>query len=152
MQGLDQIVGSSGIDLTSLATRFGLSPEQAKTAIGSLMPAVAGGFRKRAEANDLAPVTDTASNIDQLDTASGNDILGHIFGSKDVSRQVPDHAAGQSGLSTTVMKAMLPIVAAMVAKHVASKETGGGLGGLGGIFGSGGSGRNPLDAILAGLR
>lgn len=167
MQGLDEILGSSGMDLNSLAARFGLSPEQAQSAMGSLVPAVTGGFQQRAQTDSLGPVEDTANNIDQPDTAGGNDILGHIFGSKDVSRQVADHAAGQTGVSSTVLKAMLPIVAAMVAKHLAAQSGGGGLGGalgslLGGAGGTGGGlagglggilgGDNPLASILGGRR
>ena len=173
MQGLDQILGSSGMDVGSLARQFGLNPDQANSALGSLLPAVAGGFQKRADQGGLAPVTDAANGMDQPDTATGNDILGHIFGGKDVSRQVADHAAGQTGLPGTVLKAMLPVVAAMVARHVAAGSAGGapassgdgplggllgsvlggggtagGLGGLGGLLGGG----NPLDAILAGRR
>ncbi len=51
MQVLDEILGSSGIDLGSLAARFGLSPEQAKSAMGSLVPAAAGGFQQRAQSD-----------------------------------------------------------------------------------------------------
>ena len=178
MQGLDQVLGSSGMDLGSLGTRFGLSPEQTNSALGSLMPAVVGGFHKQAEAGDPAGVADAAGAVEQPDTQSGNDILGRIFGNKDVSRQVADHAAAQSGVSSTILKSMLPVVAAMVARHVASNGgvsggslggmlgsvlagggsgagglpgLGGGLGGLGGLLGGHG-GSNPLDAILGGLR
>lgn len=171
MQGLDQILGSSGMDMGAFAAKFGLDPAQANSAMASLVPAIAGGFQKRAEQGSLAPVTDAASGTVQPDTGTGNDILGHIFGGKDVSRQVADHAAGQTGLPSTVLKAMLPVVAAMVAKHVASSTggapSGGDGGGLGGMLGSvlgGGAGGgmgslggllgggNPLDAILAGRR
>ncbi|WP_010188715.1 DUF937 domain-containing protein [Sphingomonas sp. PAMC 26605] len=166
MQGLDEILGSSGTDLGSLAARFGLSPEQAKSAMSSLLPAVAGGFQQHAQGDTLGPVEETANSINQPDTASGNDVLGHIFGGKDVSRQVADHAAGQSGVSSTVLKAMLPIVAAMVAKHLAAQPGGGGIGGvlgsllgagtgagsaaggLGGLFGA----DNPLSSILDRVR
>jgi len=179
MQGLDAILGSSGMDVGALARQFGLDPDQASSALGSLVPAVAGGFQRKADQGDLAPVTQTANTIDQPDTTAGNDILGHIFGNKDVSRQVADHAAGQTGLSSTVLKAMLPVVAAMVAKHVAANADGGaasgnagglggmlgsvlggGAGGMGGGIGGGGlgglgamlGGGNPLDAILSGRR
>lgn len=173
MQGLDQILGSSGLELGGLGAKFGLSPEQTSAAMGSLMPAVVGGFQKKADAGDLDGVQNAAAGIDQPDASAGNDILGHIFGSKDVSRQVADHAAGQSGVSSTVLKAMLPVVAAMVAKHVAGSAGsagggmggglggmlgsvlgggGGGLGGLGGLLGGGAGGDNPLDQILARMR
>jgi hypothetical protein len=105
MDGLNQILGSSGMDVSSLAARFGISPEQANAALGSLMPAVAGGMQKRQKQGTLGPVTDAGASIDQPDTSVGNEILGHLFGSKDVSRQVADHAAGQSGVSSTVLQA-----------------------------------------------
>lgn len=170
MQVLDDILGSSGMDLGSLAARFGLSPEQTRWAMGSLIPAVAAGFQQRAQADSLGSVEETANGIDEPDTAGGNDILGHIFGSKDVSRQVADHVAGQSGVSSTVLKAMLPIVAAMVAKHLAAQSGSGGfggilgslLGGAGGIGNAGGGvadglggllgGDSPLSSILGGSR
>jgi hypothetical protein len=80
MQGLDQVLGSSGMDVSSIAARFGISPDQAQSALGSLMPAVLGGFQKKAETNDVAPATDAVSDGAQPDTDAGNTILGHIFG------------------------------------------------------------------------
>ena len=47
-------------------------------------------------------------------TADGNGILGHVFGSKDVSREVATRAAAQTGISEGVLKSMLPVVAAMM--------------------------------------
>ena len=163
MQAIDQVLGSSGVDVSSLAARFGLDPAQAQSALGSLMPAVLGGFQKKAEANDLAPATDAVGDSGQADTDAGNTVLGHIFGDKDVSRQVADHAAGQTGVSGTVLRAMLPVVAAMVARHLANGTVGdastgdasaGGSGGLGGLLGSvlgGGSSGGGLGGGLGGL-
>lgn len=170
MQNFDQLLGSSGMDVGQLGARFGLTPEQTRSALGALMPAVLGGFHKQVDAGDPNGLADGA-NAAEPNTSAGNDILGQIFGTKDVSRQVADHAAGQSGVSSAVLKAMLPIVAAMVARHFAANGgagAGGGLGnvlasvlgggmpgnsgsagGLGGMFGGNG---NPLDAILNGLR
>jgi hypothetical protein len=162
---MDQILGAGGIDAATLGARFGLTPEQSTAALSSLLPAVAGGFQKRAEAGDLDQVQAVAGASAEPDTATGNQVLGQIFGSKDVSRQVAGHAAGQSGVAPAIMKAMLPVVAAMVAQHFA-RSGGSGGGGLGGMLGSllgGGSGGgafnfpgstgggNPLDDILGGL-
>ncbi|WP_242146990.1 hypothetical protein [Sphingomonas sp. BAUL-RG-20F-R05-02] len=61
---------------------------------------------KRADDDGLVSVTQGAGAIDQPDSAAGTDILGRIFRSKDVSRQVTDHTAGESGVSSTVIKAM----------------------------------------------
>jgi hypothetical protein len=166
MEEIDRVLGTSGTDLGQLAARFGLSPEQTRSALGSLMPAVLGGFHKQVEAGDPTGLA-SGTGAGEPDTAAGNDILGQIFGHKDVSRDVADHAAGQTGVSSDVLKAMLPIVAAMVARHLAANGSPGGGGGLGpvlaSVFGGGapaagglggmfGGGANPLDAILAGLR
>jgi hypothetical protein len=47
----------------------------------------------------------------------GNEILGHIFGSKDTSREVATQASQQSGVDTSILKKLLPIVAGAVAMH-----------------------------------
>ena len=178
MSILDQVLGSSGTDVAGLASRFGLNPDQAQSALSSLMPAVLGGFQKKSETGELAPATDAVTDGAQSDSDAGNGVLGHIFGSKDVSRQVADHASGESGVSSTVIKAMLPVVAAMVARHLAGQRsgnaadpsagaqgglggilgsllggaTGGGMGGLGGLLGGANNSENPLDQILARMR
>ncbi|MCK0100148.1 DUF937 domain-containing protein [Qipengyuania sp. S6317L1] len=75
-------------------------------------------------------------------TQPGNDILGNIFGSKDVSRSVAGEVAGLTGLDEGMLKKMLPILAMAVAGYMA-KQAGAGAGGgqqgggaLGGILGS----------------
>ena len=87
---------------------------------------------------------------DPTPTQPGNDILGNIFGSKDVSRGVAEEAAGSTGLDPALLKRMLPILAmavmGMVMHHGqaaqpgqagAAPSGGGGLlsGALGGIIG-----------------
>jgi hypothetical protein len=56
----------------------------------------------------------------------GNEVLGHIFGSKDKSRDVAAQASQQSGVDTSVLKKLLPIVAGAVAMHYISKRHHGG--------------------------
>jgi hypothetical protein len=56
----------------------------------------------------------------------GNSILGHIFGSKDVSRNVAKSAAQETGLGSTLLKKMLPVVATMVMGTLGKKILGGG--------------------------
>ncbi len=73
----------------------------------------------------------------------GNQILGHIFGSKDKSRDVAAQASEQSGVDTSILKKLLPIVAGAVAMHYMSKR------GHGGAAGEGGGGL--LGSILGAL-
>jgi hypothetical protein len=57
---------------------------------------------------------ESAETLDRPSTmADGNAILGHLLGSKDVSRQVASRASGQTGLGTDLLKRRLPEVAAM---------------------------------------
>ena len=74
-------------------------------------------------------------------TAPGNDILGNIFGSKDVSRSVAGEVASMTGIDEGVLKKMLPILAMAIAGYMAKQATGGqtqasGSNPLGGILGS----------------
>jgi hypothetical protein len=182
--GQDQSSAAApGIDVGGLASQFGLSPDQANAAVGALLPAVLGGIHKTEETGGLGGIADIANGMGapHEDVDSGNSILGQIFGSKDVSRQVATHASQQTGISDTILKAMLPVVAGLVAQQVAKKMGGGVmgglagtvlasmlgggsaaaapagglgdmLGGLAGAFGGGGqAAANPLDSILGGL-
>jgi hypothetical protein len=70
----------------------------------------------------------------------GNQILGHIFGSKNASRDVATQASQQSGVDPSVLKKLLPIVAGAVAMHYMTHRRQGGAAsggsGGGGILGS----------------
>ncbi len=46
--------------------------------------------------------------------ADGNGILSHVFGSKDVSRQVAARASTQTGIDPAILKKMLPLAAALM--------------------------------------
>ncbi len=175
--------GNPQIDVGGLANQFGISPDQANSAVGALLPAILGGLQKTEQGGGLGGLTDIVSGMGapEQDVDSGNSILGQIFGSKDVSRQVASHASAQTGISDTILKAMLPVVAGLVAQQVAKRMGGGVLGGLagavagsmlggsaanaatgggggladilGGLMGGGGqqAASNPLDSILGGL-
>jgi hypothetical protein len=53
------------------------------------------------------------------DVNRGNDVLGQIFGSRDVSRSVARHASTQSGLDPALLKKMLPVLAMLVSGYMA---------------------------------
>lgn len=75
-------------------------------------------------------------------TQPGNDILGNIFGTKDVSRSVAGEVAGITGLDEGLLKKMLPILAMAVVGYMAKQA------GAGGNQGGGGS---PLGGILGSI-
>ncbi len=141
----------------AIARELGVDEGTAQAGAAALLPAILGGFKGQAQANPngleglvgmlggmggggllesvLAPAP---SNVD-----AGNNVLGQIFGSKDVSRTVADHAAGQTGLSSDLLKKMLPLIAMAVAGYMAQKGGAGG-GMLGGLLGAamGGGGQS----------
>lgn len=78
-------------------------------------------------------------------TQPGNDILGNIFGSKDVSRSVAGEVASMTGLDEGMLKKMLPILAMAVAGYMA-KQAAGGSAPAGGAPDS-----NPLGGILGSI-
>jgi hypothetical protein len=129
MNILDAVLGSHGGGATQqLGQQFGLNESQVSSALSALVPALAAGFQQnmsRPQGLDglLSALgggqhqryVDDAGTLAHPDTVSdGNAILGHVFGSKDVSRQVASRAAIQTGLGEGVLKSMLPVVAAMM--------------------------------------
>ena len=166
----DILTQAGGIE--SMANQLGVSPAVAAQGAEALLPAILGGFKTQAQnaggVEGLGGLLGQLGGGGLLDAVlgsqatpvqAGNDVLGQIFGSKDVSRTVADHAAGQTGLDSGLLKQMLPILAMMVAGYLAKQGGqgqqggGGGLGDLiGGAFGGGGSGGlgGMLGSVLGG--
>jgi len=139
--------------LQSMARELGVSPQQAQTGAAALLPAILGGFKKQAQPAGLeglggllnglggGGLLDNVLAPQPTNVNLGNDVLGQIFGSRDVSRSVASHAASQTGLDSAVLKKMLPMLAMMVAGYMAKQGSGtaagrpDGAGGLGGLLG-----------------
>ncbi len=142
------LAGQNGEAINNLARQFNLSPQQAQAAVEALMPAFSQGFQQNVlnqngMGNLIAqmmsgPHTDAFENpaaINAGTVGAGNDVLGELFGTKDVSRQVAAHAAQMSGVSQTILKQMLPVIASMVMGGVMKSLQNQGLGGLFGQLG-----------------
>ena len=150
----DILAQAGGIE--SMASELGIPPALAKQGAEALLPAILGGFQKQATtgagAEGLGGLIGQLGGGGLLDAVlgsrptpveAGNDVLGQIFGSKDVSRTVADHAAGQTGLDSGLLKKMLPILAMAVVGYMAKNHSQAGQGGqasgggglLGGILG-----------------
>lgn len=163
---LQQAQGGNG--LGAIGQQFGLDERQTAAAVEELAPVIAAGLRRNMAQSpenvvSLVQALQKGNHERYLDDPAaiqfgnvaddGNAILGHIFGSKDVSREVAMRAAGSSGIGASIMKQLLPIIASMVIGSLTKKMTGGmsapspaprrGGGGLGDILGQvlGGGGR-----------
>jgi hypothetical protein len=78
----------------------------------------------------------------------GNGILGHILGSKDVSRQVAAQAAAQTGIGADVLKRMLPVLATLAMGALGRQAAGARPGGVGLGPASGGGVAGMLGSLL----
>ena len=146
------------MNYAELGRQFGLNEAQTRAAFEQLAPVVAAGIRRNNQSDGgLAGLlealqggnhrryADDPSEL-QFDRVAedGNAILGHVFGSKDVSRGVANQAADLSGVGSAILKKMLPVIAAIIMGQLAKKMGGGGAarppqggsgGGLGDILG-----------------
>ena len=127
----------NGATVRQLGTQFGLSEAQTTSALSALLPALAGGLQQNAQTPDglagLAAALSSGRHQRYMENPSvlgeqttiedGNGILGHILGSKEVSRQVATRASSQTGIGTDVLKRMLPMVAALMMGGLAQRNT-----------------------------
>jgi hypothetical protein len=127
-----------GAAVTTLGRNFGLNQDQTTAAIGQLLPALAAGLsRNAAQPSGLEGLLgalsggghqryldDPATLADPATVQDGNGILGHIFGSKEVSREGAARASERTGIGSDVLKQMLPLVATL-AMGALSKQTAG---------------------------
>ena len=135
----------------AIANQLGVNEQVAELGANALLPAILGGFKNTAQAqpaglDGLGGLLGSLGGGGLLDSVlgnqaapvdQGNDVLGQIFGSKDVSRTVAGNASAQTGIDSSLLKQMLPILAMAVAGYLAkqhSAEQGGGDAGLGGLL------------------
>lgn len=173
MDLMDLLKASGGGDsLGQLAKTVGLGSSDTSNLVEALAPALMRGMQKNtADDSGLAGLRraletgghdryiDNPELLGSEDTRTdGNNILGHIFGSKDVSRNVAAVAAKDTGIDASLIKKVLPLLAtlamgAMNKKTSAGREIGtsasaGGLGPLGDLLNMGGKSGSGLDDIL----
>ncbi len=143
-----------------LSQRFGLDEGQTASALEQLVPALMGGMRQNVQSGGLEGLLGMlggAGNTDQfLDnsdaihapetTDTGNNILGQLFGSKEVSRSVASQASASTGIGADILKQMLPIVATMVMSGM-SKQQNSSQGGLLGMLDSNNDGSIADDVL-----
>ena len=171
---INEILNQTG-GLQAMARELGISEAEAARGAEALAPAILGGFKKQAQAQPsgleglgglLGQLGGGGLLADVLspqptDVNRGNEVLGQIFGSRDVSRTVAQGASLRSGLDPGLLKKMLPMLAMMITGYMASQQGGsgtgstasaGGLGGLlGGLLGGGSTGGSPGAGGLASM-
>ena len=161
--------GANAANASQLGKQFGLDDGAAANVLGQLVPALSRGLQNNSASGDglagLAKALQGGKHQRYLDDANllgqqstvedGNKILGHVFGSKDVSRNVAAQAASETGVDAGIIKKMLPLVATMVMGGLSKQTDGGrqleaGAGGadlLGSLLGSQGGGVDLDDVV-----
>jgi hypothetical protein len=144
----------------AISRELGIDPATAEAGAAALMPQILAGFQQPAAPAALAAtgeapepqafgglgglfgtitsmgggaLLDNVTSNEPTEVGKGNEILGQIFGSKDGSRAVAADAAQQSGVDSSILKKMLPVLAMAAAGYV-MKNAGSGPGGLGGAL------------------
>ena len=166
MNLLESLLGNDSQNVVNeLARQLGVGENEARSAAGQLIPALARGMQNNTKSDSgldsligaLAGgnhngYLDNLDNLGQSNTIKdGNSILGHIFGSKEVSRNVANYGAQKAGLSSTLMKKALPILATLVMSSL-SKKFISGKKSTGGLFDGGSNNGNIFNSGVAANR
>ena len=156
---LDTILeAQGGAAVNQLGSQFGLDSSQLGSVLSQLVPALAGGVKTNVNRNGLDGLVsalnsgnhgryldDTSQISNQATVDDGNAILGHIFGSKEVSREVANRASANTGVDSGLLKKMLPVIATMVMGGLSKQSSAGGI--LGALIG-GNQGSSGMESIL----
>ncbi len=119
---------NGGAAQRELGQRLGLDESQTQAALKSLLPALSAGLKANTQKPGGVAALMEALNRGQHDVyldqperlhqpetvEDGNAILGHLLGSRDISRSVASAASQKTGLSDTLLKSALPLVASLV--------------------------------------
>ena len=163
MNILEMLTGGSGQGtLVKLAGELGLGTAETNNVLTSVAPALGRGLQRQMMSSQSLSALQAALKsgghrryLDDPDLMSsdasrieGNKILGHVFGSKNVSRNVAAQAATSTGVDVSLIKKALPFIAGLamgaISKTSNSGESLEGIG-LGSLADSGDFG---LDDVL----
>ncbi|KAA3447333.1 hypothetical protein C7I87_27500 [Mesorhizobium sp. SARCC-RB16n] len=148
----------NGNGMQALAQQYGLSMQQTQAAVAALLPAFSQGLQRNtadpyglgafmtamASGQHAKYFEDATRAFSPQGVEEGNGILGHLFGSKDLSRAVASQAAQASGVSQQVLQQMLPAIASMVMGGLFKQTTNQ----MQAAAGLGSGGNNPLGEII----
>lgn len=167
------LTAGGGNVVGQLARQFGTQPDATQNAVTQIVSVLSKGLASNtatpsglegllgalSKGNHARYLDDPTQATSASGIDDGNGILGHILGSKDVSRELASRVGANTGVDSSIIKKMLPVIATMMmgalAKRGAGSSGGGGLGGLGGLLGAavaggalGGGGQSGLGSLL----
>lgn len=128
MRILDYLTGPQGrAAIDNVAKSFGLAPDEAKAAVGAIVPEFAHAIERNTlnrggiadfvaalgKANPAATLGDDSELASPAVSSTGTEFLEQMLGTKDKSRKVAAQVSRETGVDYDVIKKMLPAVAAM---------------------------------------
>ncbi len=135
---LESILGAqSGGAVSQIASQFGLGENQVRDIVGQLAPALSRGIKENTrqpggldaligalQKGNHGRYMDNPSSLGAPEaTSDGNNILGHILGSKEVSRELAGRAAGNTGVDSSIIKQILPLIAGLAMGGLSKQTT-----------------------------
>lgn len=127
----------NGAAATQAGAQVGLAPDETNAALAALIPALAAGFQRNVQSEGgLDTLLSTLSSgrhtqyvenptvfTEPTTVDDGNSILGHLLGSKEVSREVANRASAQTGINPAILKQLLPLAATLMMGAMAKRTT-----------------------------
>ena len=134
----------SGQAFQNLAAQYGITPQQAESAVKSFLPGLSMGLQNKAETPDgfasllelmtgqahLKAFTGQNTPAEPETVEAGKDALGTIFGTQATQQAIAQHAATMSGISNSIMNAMMPAITSMIVGGLFKGAANTGLGGM----------------------
>jgi hypothetical protein len=130
------LAAQNGGAVKQMSQQLGLGENEASSVLSALVPALAGGFQRNLQSEGgpdaLLGALAGGQHAQYLENPSslanavgdGNGILSHVFGTREVSREVAARAAAQTGLDAGILKQALPLVAALMMAAMARQRGG----------------------------
>ncbi|NOZ90286.1 MAG: DUF937 domain-containing protein [Epsilonproteobacteria bacterium] len=129
MAGLVEMIVNNPAIIKTIARQVGIDENSANDIISKLAPILIGGAKsnfqsdkdsteliKKIESNNYADMFDKPEEAVKQDNLKevGDDILAQLTGSKDNSREVAKHVENETGVSSSIIKSILPMLAPMI--------------------------------------
>jgi hypothetical protein len=118
-----------GEAMASLGDQFGLTPQQTRAAVAALLPAISMGLKRTTETPEglgnlfalmaqqpalYAAYDDPRAAFSPQARDAGNAALAAMFGSPDASRAIATQAQNLSGVTSAILKKLLPVIVGMI--------------------------------------
>jgi hypothetical protein len=118
-----------GEALDQISDHYGLTPQQTQAAVAALLPAISMGLKRSTmtpeglgellslmgRQQDLyAMYDDAGAAFSREGRAAGNAVLSNVFGSPDASRAITAQAQQLSGVASSILKKLLPVLAGIL--------------------------------------